>query len=89
MTGRRLILKSGDKNGTIRIFGTMDCPMKVTSKLLKPAVMEGFNGYELLFTGEFFHPAAFYWIPTAPFLMMKTRIDLLFFLVLYLPPIPL
>ena len=66
MTGRRLILKSGDKNGTIRIFGTMDCPMKVTSKLLKPAVMEGFNGYELLFTGEFFHPAAFYLDPYGP-----------------------
>ena len=66
MTGRRLILKSGDKNGTIRIFGTRDCPMKVTSKLLKPAVMEGFNGYELLFTGEFFHPAAFYLDPYGP-----------------------
>ena len=66
MTGRRLILKSGDKNGTIRIFGTRDCPMKVTSKLLKPAVMEGFNGYELLFTGEFFHPAAFYQDPYGP-----------------------
>ena len=66
MTGRRLILKSGDKNGTIRIFGTRDCPMKVTSKLLKPAVMEGFNGYELLFAGEFFHPAAFYLDPYGP-----------------------
>jgi len=66
MTGRRLILKSGDKNGTIRIFGTRDCPMKVTSKLLKPAVMEGFNGYELLFTGEFFHPAAYYLDPYGP-----------------------
>jgi len=66
MTGRRLILKSVDKNGTVRIFGTMDCPMKVTSKLLKPAVMEGFNGYELLFTGEFFHPAAFFLDPNGP-----------------------
>jgi len=66
LTGRRLILKSGDKNGTVRIFGTMDCPMKVTSKLLKPAVMEGFNGYELLFTGEFFHPAAYYLDPNGP-----------------------
>ena len=66
MTGRRLILKSGDKNGTIRIFGTMDCPMKVTSKLLKPAVIEGFSGYELLFTGEFFHPAAYYLDPNGP-----------------------
>ncbi len=66
MNGRRLILKSGDKNGTVRVFGTMDCPMKVTSKLIKPAAMEGFNGYELLFTGEFTHPAAYYLDPYGP-----------------------
>ena len=59
MTGRRLILKVGDKNGTIRILGTMEVPMKLTSKLLKPAAMETFNGYELLFTGEFSLPAGF------------------------------
>jgi len=66
MTGRRLILKSGDKNGTLRIFGTLDSPMKVTSKLLKPAVLEGFNGYELLFAGEFSTPAAYYLDPYSP-----------------------
>lgn len=66
MNGRRLIIKSGDKNGTIRVFGTMDCPMKVTSKLIKPAAMEGFNGYELLFSGEFSHPAAYYLDPYGP-----------------------
>lgn len=66
MAGRRLIIKSGDKNGTVRMFGTMDCPMKMTSKILKPAVIEGFNGYELLFTGEFFHPAAYYLDTTGP-----------------------
>ena len=66
MIGRRLILKSGDKNGTVRIFGTMDCPMKVTTKILKPAAIEGFNGYELLFAGEFFHPAAYYLDPYGP-----------------------
>lgn len=66
MTGRRLIVKSGDKNCTIRIFGTLDSPMKVTSKLLKPAVIEGFNGYELLFTGEFSTPAAYYLDPNGP-----------------------
>ena len=59
MTGRRLILKVGDKNGTIRILGTMEFPMKITNKLLKPAAMETFNGYELLFTGEFSRPAGF------------------------------
>lgn len=66
MTGRRLIIKSGDKNGTVRIFGTIDCPMKMTSRLLKPATMEGFNGYELLFSGEFSHPAAYYLDPYGP-----------------------
>ena len=66
LTGRRLILKSGDKNGTVRIFGTLDSPMKVTSKLLKPAVLEGFNGYELLFAGEFSTPAAYYLDPNGP-----------------------
>ena len=66
LTGRRLILKSGDKNGTVRIFGTLDIPMKVTSKLLKPAVLEGFNGYELLFAGEFSTPAAYYLDPNGP-----------------------
>jgi hypothetical protein len=66
MIGRHLILKSGDKNGTIRIFGTLDCPMKVTGKLLKPSSIEGFNGYELLFSGEFTHPAAYSVPPTGP-----------------------
>ena len=64
MTGRKLILKVGDKNGTIRILGTMEIPMKVTSKLLKPAAMETFNGYELLFSGEFSRPAGFLQPPT-------------------------
>jgi hypothetical protein len=59
ITGRRLILKSGDKNGTMRIFGTPDAPMRVSCKLLKPAAVEGFNGYELLFSGELSHPAGY------------------------------
>ena len=59
MTGRHLILRVGDKNGTVRILGTMECPMKMTSKLVKPAAMETFNGYELLFAGEFSKPAGF------------------------------
>jgi len=65
MTGRRLILKSGDKNGTVRVFGTPDCPMKLTAKLLKPATVEGFNGYELLFSGEFAFPAGYYRDPNS------------------------
>jgi len=64
MTGRKLILKVGDKNGAIRILGTMKMPMKLTSKLLKPAALETFNGYELLFSGEFSGPAGFLQPPT-------------------------
>ena len=64
MTNRRLILKVTDKNGTIRLLGTMDSPMKMTSKLLKPAALETFNGYELLFSGEFSGPAGFLQPPT-------------------------
>ena len=59
MTGRQLLVKVTDKNDTIRIFGTMDIPMKMTSKLLKPLVIEGFNGYDILFSGEFSKPAGF------------------------------
>ncbi|MCX6246857.1 MAG: hypothetical protein NTW10_03900 [Bacteroidetes bacterium] len=66
MTGRRLILKAADKNGTIRIFGNMESPMKLSSKLLKPAAMETFNGYELLFSGEFSKPAGFLQLPNGP-----------------------
>ena len=64
MTGRQLIIKLTDKNGTIRFLGTMDSPMKLTSKLLKPPALETFNGYELLFAGEFTKPAGFVEIPT-------------------------
>ena len=59
MTGRCLIIKLTDKNGTVRILGTLESPMKLTSKLLKPAVLEAFNGYELYFAGEFSKPAGF------------------------------
>jgi hypothetical protein len=59
MTGRHLIVQMTDKNGTTRLFGTMDIPMKLTNKLQKPPTMEGFNGFELLFAGEFSKPAGF------------------------------
>ena len=65
MTGRQLIIKLTDKNGTIRILGTMESPMKLTNKLLKPAALETYNGYELLFTGEFSKPAGFVWDPNS------------------------
>jgi hypothetical protein len=59
MSGRRLILMVRDKNGLVRYFGTMDCPMKLSSRMMKPGAIESFNGYELIFAGEFSSPAAF------------------------------
>ena len=59
MSSRRLILKVDDKNGTVRFLGTLECPMKLTAKLLKPASLETFNGFELLFSGEFAAPASY------------------------------
>lgn len=59
MAGRKLMLMVEDKNGTARYFGTMDAPMKLFSRLMKPSAIESFNGYELTFTGEFSSPAAF------------------------------
>ena len=65
MANRRMIIKVEDKNGTIRILGTMESPMKLTSKLTKPAALETFNGYDLLFAGEFSTPAGFLGDPSA------------------------
>ena len=59
IANRRLLLKVIDKNGTIRLLGNLSTPMKMTSKLLKPLVLEGFNGYDILFSGEFSMPACF------------------------------
>lgn len=54
-----LILKVQDKNGTIRVFGLIDNPMKMTYKLVKPKDYEGFNGWEVTFKGEFISPAGY------------------------------
>ena len=60
MNQRGIIVLTKDKNGTMRIFGTPDCPMKKTSKLLVPKEPEGYNGYQITFQGEFPQPALFY-----------------------------
>ena len=57
MERRGLILHLTDKNGEIRIFGTVDNPMRKGSKLKKPANVEGFNGWEVTFQGDFALPA--------------------------------
>jgi|WetSurMetagenome_2_1015567.scaffolds.fasta_scaffold142774_3 hypothetical protein len=64
MNGRHLILQLADKNGTIRILGTLEITMKLSSKLLKPALIEGYNGYEVQFWGEFPTPAFFIQSPS-------------------------
>ncbi len=57
MTGRGLIIWAKDKNGIARLFGTPENPMKKIGKLKKPATVEGFNGWEIVFTGDFPLPA--------------------------------
>jgi hypothetical protein len=59
LNNRHLIINARDKNGVSRYFGTLQCPMKKTGKLLKPAVVEGYNGWEIMFSGDFSFPAAY------------------------------
>ena len=59
LNNRNLIFKVLDKNGVCRFFGSMDAPMKKLGKLLKPNSVEGFNGWEVVFTAEFSAPAAY------------------------------
>ena len=60
LNNRHLIIQVRDKNGISRYFGTLDCPMKKTGKLIKPAVIEGYHGWEIIFSGDFTQPAAYY-----------------------------
>jgi G3E family GTPase len=57
LANRGLIIWTKDKNGIIRIIGTKENPMKKVGKLKKPATVEGFNGWEITFTGDFSLPA--------------------------------
>ena len=56
---RHLILNAIDKNGVSRYFGTLESPMKKVGKLLKPATIESYQGWEVLFNGEFSSPASY------------------------------
>jgi hypothetical protein len=62
MNQRKLIIKIEDKNGTVRLYGSMEEFMIMTYQSLTPADVPGFNGYELTFQGDLIHPALF--IPT-------------------------
>ncbi len=57
LNNRLLVLKVKDKNGVTRIFGTVLQPMRKLSKLSKPPTIEGYNGWEVIFQGEFSLPA--------------------------------
>ena len=56
---RHLIINAIDKNGVSRYYGTLDQPMKKLGKLLKPATIESYQGWEVVFNGEFSQPAAY------------------------------
>jgi len=66
MNNRSLVINAIDKNGVSRYFGTKTNPMKKAGKILKPSALEGFNGWEVLFTGEFSSPAAYSSAPGTP-----------------------
>ena len=57
MERRGLIIHVTDKNGEIRILGTKENPMRKASRLKKAANVEGFNGWEVTFQGDFSLPA--------------------------------
>ena len=59
LNNRNLILSVTDKNGITRLLGNLVNPMKKISKLQKPAPVEGYNGWEVVFTGEFSQPAPY------------------------------
>lgn len=59
MNGRGFIVKVHDKNGVVRYFGEIGNPMRKSSKLLKPATVDSFNGWEVAFSGEFSRPAGY------------------------------
>ena len=59
MSGRGIILHTTDKNGIVRIFGTPENPVKKVSKLKKPANVDGYNGWEVTFNGDFSLPALY------------------------------
>jgi hypothetical protein len=52
-----IIIKAMDKNGTCRLFGSIDNPMFKLGKLLWPGQVEGYNGYKLTLYAEFDQPA--------------------------------
>ena len=65
--GQKLVIRAMNKNGTVRLFGTLESPMRVVSKLQWPASVEDYNGYKVVIQGEFSHPAGYLDDRTVPF----------------------
>ena len=59
MNNRGMILLARNKNGTTRIFGTRDNPMRKKAKLSWPAEVKDYNGTRLTLFGEFHTPAGY------------------------------
>jgi len=60
MAGRGMIVVSQDKNGVSRVYGNKENPMRCLYKLLKPADVPGYNGWEVSFFGTFSEPAGYH-----------------------------
>ena len=54
-----LILIATDGNGKTLIMGTLDTPVRVSIKMLRPGSPSGYNGYELSFKANCVDPAPF------------------------------
>ena len=54
-----LIFSVTDKNNVSRYFGTLQSPMRKTGKLLKPAAIDGYSGWEVQFDGSFSQPSCY------------------------------
>ena len=62
---RKMVILLTDKNGVSRYYGTDKIPMRKLSRLVKPSAIEGYNGWEVAFTGSFPAPACYVTLPGA------------------------
>lgn len=66
MAGRGIVIVCSDKNGARRVYGNKENPMRCVSKLLKPADVPGYNGWEVSFYGTFSSPAGYHILSGTP-----------------------
>lgn len=63
-----IIIKAMNKNGEVRVYGTVDFPCRLLTKTRWPGSVGEFNGYEFVFHCELPHPAGYDDSRTYPFL---------------------